>query len=135
MDPSAAAPAVETAAQQGLVFAHRLGLLLFSVVLLVLILELVRRGRLKERYALLWLLTAAVGLVIGVFPGIVTGLSRVLSFQYLTLLFVVSFLFLLGLVLSFTVVISRLSEHSRELTQEVALLENALRRLEKKVED
>lgn len=135
MDPPAATPALEAAAQQGLVFAHRVGLLVFSLVLLALILELVRRGHLKERYALLWLVTAAAGLVIGIFPGIVTGLSRVLSFQYLTLLFLVSFLFLLGLVLSFTVVISRLSERNRELTQEVALLENALRRVEKKLED
>jgi hypothetical protein len=130
-----AAPSVEAVAQHGLVFAHRVGLLVLSVALLVLILELVRRGHLKERYALLWLVTAAAGFVIGVFPGIITGLSRVLSFQYLTLLFVVSFLFLLGLVLSFTVVISRLSERNRELTQEVALLEHALRRVEKRLED
>lgn len=117
-------------AQQGLTFEHRFALLLMSVALLVIVLELVRRGYLKERFALLWLATAAAGLVIGVFPGIITAVSESFSFQYLTVLFVLSFVFMLGLVLSFTVVISRLSERNRELAQELALLDNRLRALE-----
>jgi len=114
-------------AQQGLTHEHRIALLVMSVTLLVTILELVRRGYLKERFALLWLATAGAGLVIGVFPGIITSVSALFSFQYLTVLFILSFVFLLGLVLSFTVVISRLSERNRELAQELALLENRLR--------
>lgn len=111
---------------------HRAALLIMSLALLALVLELVRRGLLKERYALLWLATSFFGLVAGVFPGLIVRLSGLLHFQYVTVLFVLSFLFVLGLVLSFSVIISRLSERNRELTQEVALLENALRRLERK---
>jgi len=84
----------------------------------------VRRGHLRERYALLWLATSLFGLVVGLFPNLIVYFSRLMHFQFLTLLFVVSFLFLLGLVLSFTVVISRQSERNRKLTQEVALLAN-----------
>lgn len=121
--------------QLGLQTAHRIELFVFSLALLGLILELVRRGLLKERYALLWLVVAGTGLVIGVFPGLIVLVSRLVHFQYLTVLFAVSFLFLLGLVLSFTVVISRLVERNRELTQEVALLATALARLEKRLGD
>lgn len=121
--------------QQGLAWPHRVGLLVLSVALLLLVLELVRRGRLKERYALLWLATALTGLLIGVFPGVIVRVADLFRFQYLTVLFVVSFLFLLGLVLSFSVVISALVERNRRLTQEVALLDHKVREMEKKHED
>jgi len=125
---------VNPAAQVGLQTVHRVALPLVSLLLLALILELVRRRLLRERYALLWLVTAGTGLLIGFFPGIIVRLSQIFHFQYLTVLFVLSFLFLIGLVLSFSVVISRLSERNRELAQEVALLANALERLENKTE-
>lgn len=114
---------------------HRVALLIMSLVLLGLVLELVRRGMLKERYALLWLATSLFGLVLGIFPGLIVKLSQLLHFQFVTVLLALTFLFTLGLVLSFSVVISRLSERNRELTQEVALLENALKKLEKRINE
>ena len=114
--------------------AHRLGLAVFSVALLLLVLELVRRGYLKERYALLWLATAGAGLVIGVFPGVIVLLSSLFRFQYLTVIVSLSLIFILGLVLSFSVILSRLSERNRRLAQEVALLGERVRTLERRHE-
>ncbi len=57
-------------------------------------------------------------------------LSHWLEFQYLTVFWTASFVFLLLIVLVFTVVISRLSERSRELAQEVALLNHRIDELE-----
>ena len=113
-------------------WAHRVGLFMASLLLLAVVLELVRRGRLKERYALLWLVVSLTGLVVGVFPVIILVMSRLFRLQYVTLLFIVSFLFLLGIVLAFSVVISRLSERNRDLAQEVALLAHQVRKLEQK---
>jgi hypothetical protein len=124
----------ESLGQVGLYTSHRVVLLALSILLLGVVLELVRRGHLKERYALLWLATAAAGLVIGFFPSIYLEVCELLHFQYITLIFALYFLFTLSLVLSFSIVISRLSERNRELTQEVALLAHALKRLEKKIE-
>ena len=123
---------METAEEYGLAGSHRVVLLILSVALLCLVLELVRRGLLKERYALLWLAAAAFGLVVGVFPQTILFVSRVFHLQRLTVLFTLTFLFLLGLVLSFSVVISRLAERNRELSQEVALLGHELEQLKKK---
>ncbi len=115
--------------------AHRIGLLILSVILLLAVLEIVRRGRLKEKYALLWLAAATAGLVVGIFPAIVDKLAETLHVQYLTVFFGLSFLFLLGIVLSFTIVISRLSEQTRELAQELALLNHKLESRRKQSRD
>ena len=121
--------------QAGFLLVHRVGLLTVSLVLAGLVFELVRRGALKERYALLWLGVSGLGLLVGIFPGIIERLSLWLEFQYLTVFYTASFLFLLLLVLVFTVVISRLSERSRALAQELALLANRVETLERRVHD
>lgn len=117
--------------QTGFHVMHRLGLFGLSLLLVLVVLELVRRGHLKERYALLWLATSGCGLLVGLFPSIIVRLSLWFEFQYLTVVYALSFLFLLLLVLVFTVVISALSERSRVLAQEVALLDARIRELEK----
>ena len=116
--------------QTGFTMPHRVALLALSVMLLAVILELVRRGRFKERYALLWLASALLGLMVGVFPGIIVWIARILNVQFLTVVFGLAFVFFLGLILSFCVVISQLSEQNRELAQELALLANRLKTLE-----
>ncbi|GJM27285.1 MAG: hypothetical protein DHS20C16_37000 [Phycisphaerae bacterium] len=119
-------------AATGLEFTHRIAILALSLGLLGLVLELVRRGVLKERYALLWLITAGGGLAIGIAPGLIVAVADIFHFQYLTVIFVVYFFFSFGLVLNFSIVISQLYERNRALTQEVALLAHALERLENK---
>ncbi len=112
--------------------SHRLALLVLSILLLLVVLELVRRGLLKERYALLWLATSAFGLLVGVFPMLIVKFAEWTRLQFVTVMFLAAFLFILALLLSFSIVISRLVERNRELTQEVALLANALEQPEGK---
>lgn len=112
---------------------HRIGLLALSILLLALVLELVRRGLLRERYALLWIATALAGVLVGAVPGVLTFVATFLHFQYVTVLLALTFLFTLGLVLSFSVVLSRLSDRNRKLAQEVALLAAAVEELERRV--
>ena len=106
----------------GIQTGHRIALFALSLVFLAFVLELVRRDRLKEKYALLWLGTAFAGLVVGIVPGVITWTAALFHFQILTALFVFAFLFILGVVLVFSVILSRLSEQNRKLAQEVALL-------------
>jgi len=120
--------------EMALFFSHRVALFLLSLVLLAAVLELVRRGLLREKYALLWLGTAAAGLVIGLFPGLLVWMSDIFKFQYLTVIFVFAFLFTLALVLSFSVVMSRMSDRNRKLAQEVALLSHTVQRLEQRLD-
>jgi len=110
----------------GFYTSHRIALLVLSLLLMGTVLEMVRRSYLKEKYALLWLLASLLVLLCGLFPSLIVRLSALLSFQYITLVFIFSFLFLLILVLAFSVAISRLSERTKELAQEVALLNHRL---------
>jgi len=109
---------------------HRVAITILSLLLVGLVLELVRRDYLKEKYALLWVATSLTGLFIGIFPGILTWLTHTLKFQLLTTLYALSFLYTLGIILAFSVIISRLVERNRVLAQEVALLGNRVRHLE-----
>lgn len=118
------------AAQMAIQDPHRIAITVLSVVLFGLVLELVRREYLKERYALLWLGTAGVGLVIGIFPVLIARAADAVHFQLVTTLFVVSFLYVLGIILSFTVIISKLAERNRRLAQDVALLAHRVQRIE-----
>jgi hypothetical protein len=104
---------------------------LASVALLGVVIELIRRRRLRERYALLWLATAGVILVFAVWRSGLHDLSRALGVAYPpNALFVLAILFMLVLLLHFSTVISKLSDRSTILTQRLALLEERLRELE-----
>ncbi len=120
--------------QVNLQFAHRVGILGLSVLLMFVVLELMRRGWLKEKYALVWLATAGASVLVGFFPHVIVAAANMFHFQYLTVLFTVYFFFTLGLIMSFTVAISRLAERNRELTQELALLAHSVDKLERRLE-
>jgi hypothetical protein len=102
-----------------------------AVLLLITVLELVRRRRLLERYALLWLLSAIVLLALASWTGGLAKLSKAIGVIYPpNALFFIAFGFVLLLLLHFSSVISRLSDQSKVLAQRLALLEERLRRRE-----
>ena len=102
-----------------------------SLGLLIAVLELVRRRRLREKYALLWILTAIVLLVLSVWRGAVTSIATALGVSYgPTVLFAVGALFVLVVLLHYSTVISALTDRTVALSQQLAILEERLRRLE-----
>jgi hypothetical protein len=103
-----------------------------SATVLFLVLELIRRGRLKERYSLLWLLSGSVLLILSVSRGLLATLSKLVGIYYPpSLLFLIAFVFLLLITLHFSAVISGLSEKNKRLAQEVALLRQAIEELKR----
>ncbi|MGN6868508.1 MAG: DUF2304 domain-containing protein [Solirubrobacteraceae bacterium] len=105
--------------------------ILASAVLLLAVLEMVRRRRLMERYALLWLLSGVVLLALASWPGALSKISKAIGIFYPpTALFIVAFIFVLLLLLHFSSVVSRLSDQTKVLAQRLALLEERQRRLD-----
>ncbi len=101
-----------------------------SIVLLIIVFELIRRGRLKERYSLLWLLAGAVVMVFSLSRGLLEYASHLFGIFYPpSFLFLIAFFFLLLITLHFSVVISGLSEKNKRLAQEVAVLRQAVEEL------
>ena len=104
---------------------------LVALLLLVTVLELVRRRRLLERYALLWLLSSLVLVGLAIWRGALDKIAEQLGVAYPpNALFIVAFGFVLWLLLHFSVAISRLSDQSKLLAQRLALLEERMRRTE-----
>jgi hypothetical protein len=92
------------------------------------ILELVRRRRLLERYALLWLGSALVLLVFAVWSDALRELASALGIRTPSnALFALAFGFVLVLLLHFSLVISRLSDQNKVLAQRLGLLQHELR--------
>ena len=102
-----------------------------SGLLLLIVLELVRRRRLMERYALMWLLSAIVLLTLSTFRGLLESAADLVGIAYPpSALFFVAFAFVLVLLLHFSLSVSRLSDQSKVLAQRVALLEKRVRDVE-----
>jgi hypothetical protein len=99
-----------------------------TVVLLALVLELVRRRLLVERYALLWMVVAVTLLVLALWTDLLNWASELLGFQVpANFLFVAAFGVIFVLLLHFSVATSRLSEETKILAQQVARLDSELR--------
>ncbi len=99
-----------------------------SVVLLLVVLEMVRRRRLMERYALLWLLSAVVLLALASWSGALARISKAIGVIYPpNALFFIAFGFVLVLLLHFSAAVSRLSDQTKVLAQRLALLDERLR--------
>jgi len=98
-----------------------------ALFLLAVVFELIRRRRLQERYALLWLLTGLIVFVLAVWrDGLGTFSSLVGIYYPPSALFVLASFFVLVVLLHYSTVISKLSEQNTILAQRLALLENEL---------
>src|SRR3954467_1521762 len=101
-----------------------------SSTLVLVVFELLRRRRLIERYALLWLFSSIVLLVLSVWTGLLEIISNAVGIIYPpNALFAIAFAFVLLLLLHFSLAISRLSGETKVLAQKVARLDGKVREL------
>lgn len=108
----------------------RFGLALLSLVVLGVTFESIRVARLRERYALLWLVTAVTVLLVAVFPQTIDFITVLLGVQYVTAIVGVVFTFLLLVVFHFSVALSSLEEDRARIAQRCALVERRVEELE-----
>jgi hypothetical protein len=99
-----------------------------SLILVLVVFELIRSRRLRERYALLWLLTGVVLVILSAWRG---GLNTIAGWLGVrgyppAVLFAVGLLFVILVLLHYSTVISQLSDQNVVLAQRLALLETKL---------
>jgi hypothetical protein len=99
-----------------------------SLILVLVVFELIRSRRLQERYALLWLLTGIVLVILSAWRG---GLNTIAAWLGVrgyppAVLFAVGLLFVILVLLHYSTVISRLSDQNVVLAQRLALLETRI---------
>jgi hypothetical protein len=95
---------------------------ILAVFFMLMILELIRRDRLQERYSVIWFV-AGLGMLAGAaFPGLLEVVANVMGVRNTNVaLFSVVLLLLLGLALNFSVIMSQQAAQITRLAQERAI--------------
>ena len=94
-----------------------------GVFTLVVLFEMLRRQRLREKYAVIWVVVVGATLVLAIFPGVLTWAAHLLGVQVpANLLFFGAIMLLLVISIQLSYEIGRLEERTRTLAEEVALL-------------
>lgn len=104
--------------------------IIFSVIFLVLIIELVRKNKLSEKYSLLWILFGAVILIFSLSPVFIEKISLILDIKYApSVLFIFGLLFLIVYTLWITIAYTKQSKRVIRLTQEIAIIKDTLEKI------
>ena len=99
---------------------------LASAILLLYILEMVRRRKLREEYSILWLAGAVIMLVFSLERDWLVRVSDAAGIYYPpSFLFLISMFFILLILIHFSITISKLYNMNKRMAQEIALLKQA----------
>lgn len=107
----------------GIQLRTQIFVIVLGLVMLLFILNMVRRKQLREQYSLLWILSATVLTLSAVFIDGVDRLAHAIGIYYPpAFLFLIAILLVLTLQFHFSTVISSLREQNKQLTQDVGIL-------------
>ena len=127
-DATVTAPTHPSSSSNGIETKAQIIAVVVTLAIFLLILELVRRRRLAERYALLWLSAAAALLVLSIWTDGLDVIADAMGVQEpANAIFILAFGVVFVLLLHFSVATTRLAEETKILAQESARLEQELR--------
>lgn len=108
---------------------------ILALVIVVLVVEMLRRKKLREKYAALWLVVGLATLVLAAFPQLLALTARLLGVQVPSnLLFALTILLALGVCLHLSWEISVVEDETRTLAEEAAILRTQIERLEARLD-
>lgn len=94
-----------------------------ALLIMGFIISMLRKGRVKEKYAALWLIVGILGIVLALFPPLLTWAAGILGIEVPSnLLFILSIVFLLAVALHLSVEISKQEDSNRVLAENIAIL-------------
>lgn len=100
-----------------------------ALITLGMLFRVLRSGRLREKYAVLWIIVGIMVVVVGLWPGLLSTLAVWLGVQVPSnLLFFLSIVLLLGVTLHLSLAVSKLEDQTRTLSEEVAILRQRIER-------
>lgn len=103
-----------------------------ALITFVFVIDLLRRGVLREKYAVLWLFLSGAALLLAIFPAVLVWLTGVLGVaEPVNLLFFVTIVLLVLVSIQLSYELSRHEARIRRLAEEVALLQEEINRQRK----
>lgn len=116
----------------------RIQILIVVITLLAMfyVINKIRNKGIELKYSLVWLALGTGIIIFTCFPKLTTWLAHILGIsQPMNMLFFAGFCFMLPIIFSLSVSVSRLSNKVKRLTQEMALLEEQKRKAEEESEE
>lgn len=105
--------------------------LLVALAIVAIVVEMLRRKKLREKYAVLWLVVGVATVVLAAWPSLLSIVAEQIGVQIPSnLLFAMSILMLLGVCLHLSWEISVVEDETRTLAEEVAILRTQVEALE-----
>jgi hypothetical protein len=106
-----------------MLFQQKIFAIIASILIMLLVVELVRRRRLREEYSWLWLVTGGIIILLVVWYDLLVLITRLIgAIAPTTTLFIFGLLFLMLISLHYSIQISRLSQQVKEMAQQLAIL-------------
>ncbi len=101
-----------------------------SLAITALIFELIRKRKMMEKYSLLWFSSAIILFILSLWHDLLETIAAFLGVYYApSALFIIAAFCAMAMFLHFTVVISRLTEQNKTLTQELGIMREELRQI------
>ena len=103
-----------------------------ALITFVFVIDLLRRGVLREKYAVLWLFFSGAALLLAIFPAVLVWFTGILGVaEPVNLLFFVTIVLLVLVSIQLSYELSRHEARIRRLAEEVALLQEEINRQQK----
>lgn len=97
--------------------------IVLAIVFIILVLNLVRKNKLDEKYSILWLFFSIIVLIVSIFPSIIEKISEMCDVYYPpALLLLFGIITIVAYIIHITLVITKQNKMIIKLTQEIALL-------------
>jgi len=109
--------------------ARRLVPLALALLVAGTVFEMIRRRKLREEYALMWLAGLVVPMLFAIFPDALIWLQTVLQINYLTIITLLGFGMTAMILLHLTAIVSKQAAEIRSLIQRLALQDHRLESL------
>jgi len=117
-----------------MLFRARVLVVVLSVAILLFVINLVRTKKLKEEFALLWLLSAIVLVIASLAVDLLDFISYAVGIEYPpAFMFLIALLGVSFILFQFSLSISKFSEQIKVLTQDLAILTKKVQQLESRL--
>jgi len=106
-----------------------------SILILIMIIELIRKKKLMEEYTIIWLLFGMIFLVFSIWRDGLEVVSRLVGIGYPpATIFLILIMGIFAILIHYSLIISKITERNKILVQEIGLLKQEIKQLKEKKE-
>lgn len=107
----------------------RLGVLIIAIILAVVVIRILHKGRIPVKYSLLWVLGVLILLFLAIFPNALIKIANLVGFQTVSNMVIgVLLVILFFITMSLTVIVSAQKRKITLLVQEISLLKSEIKK-------